>query len=90
MDGCILEQSVSVWAVPELIVGKGGGSRFLNLVAVLFAQMVHISTSIRTLNSGSRTPHSEFRISKKNCGCKFVFGDATSGFVHGVGQGIQN
>ena len=42
------------------------------------AQMVHF-----LLNS-------EFAFRKKSCGRKFVFGDATSGSVHGVWQGIQN
>ena len=37
----------------------------------------------------SEIPNSEFRISKKKVVYgNFVFGDATSGSVHGVGQGI--
>ena len=54
------------------------------------AQMVHFfKTSIRILNSPIL--NSEFRISKKKVVYgNLVFGDATSGSVHGVGQGIQN
>ena len=56
-------------------------------------QMVHFFTSIRILNSEFRILNSkfrilnsEFRISKKNDVFRnFVFGDATSGSVHGVG-----
>ena len=50
------------------------------------AQMVHFFTSIRILNSEFRILNSEFRISKKNVVYRnFVFGDDTSGSVHGVG-----
>ena len=60
------------------------------------AQMVHFFTSIRILNSEFRIPNSEFRIpnsefriphfeKKKIVYRKFVFGDDTSGSVHGVG-----
>ena len=57
------------------------------------AQMVHFFTSIRILNSEFRILNSEFRIlnseiriSKKNVVYrKLVFGDDTSGSVHGVG-----
>ena len=62
------------------------------------AQMVHFFTSIRILkyripNSEFRIPNSEFRIlnfefriSKQNVVYRnFVFGDDTSGSVHGVG-----
>ena len=59
------------------------------------AQMVQFFTSIRILNSEFRIPNSEFRIpnsefriphfEKKNVYRKFVFGDDTSGSVHGVG-----
>ena len=54
------------------------------------AQMVHFFTSIRILNSEFRNSefrilNSEFRISKKNLVYRnFVFGDDTSGSVHGV------
>ena len=42
-------------------------------------------------NSQFRIPGSEFRISKKKVVYgNFVFGDATSGSMHGVGQDIQN
>ena len=41
---------------------------------------------IKLLNCEFRILNSEFRISKKNVVYrKLVFGDATSGFVHGVG-----
>ena len=44
---------------------------------------------IKLLNSEFRILNSEFRISKKKVVYgNFVFGDATSGSVHGVGQGI--
>ena len=47
------------------------------------------NSEFRILNSEFRIPHSEFRISKKKVVYgNFVFGDATSGSVHGVGQGI--
>ena len=60
------------------------------------AQMVHFFTSIRILNSEFRIPNSEFRIpnsefriphfeKKKIVYRKLVFGDDTSGSVHGVG-----
>ena len=48
--------------------------------------MVHQTSQFRIPNSEFRIPNSEFRISKKNVVCrKLVFGDATSGSVHGVG-----
>ena len=45
---------------------------------------------IKLLNSEFRILNSEFRILKKKIvyGNLVVFGDATSGSVHGVGQGI--
>ena len=49
-----------------------------------------LNSEFRILNSQFRILNSEFRISKKECGWMFVFGDATSGSVHGMGQGIQN
>ena len=57
------------------------------------AQMVHFFTSIRILNSEFRILNSEFRIlnsefhisKKKVVYRNFVFGDDTSGSVHGVG-----
>ena len=57
------------------------------------AQMVHFFTSIRILNSEFRILNSEFRIlnsefrisKKKFVYRKLVFGDDTSGSVHGVG-----
>ena len=61
-------------------------------------QMVHVFTSIHILNFEIRIRNSdfgksEFRIphfKKKVVDGIFVFEDATSGSVHGVGQGIQN
>ena len=44
------------------------------------------NSEFRIPNSEFRSLNSEFRISKKNVVYrKFVFGDATSGSVHGVG-----
>ena len=61
------------------------------LISSSMARMVHLFTSIRILNSEFRILNSEFRISKKKVVYgNFVFGDATSSSVHGVGQGIQN
>ena len=43
------------------------------------------NSEFRILNSEFRILNSEFRISKKNAVYRnFVFGDATSGSVHGV------
>ena len=48
-----------------------------------------LNSEFRIPNSEFRIPHSEFRISKKKVVYgNFVFGDATSRSVHGVGQGI--
>ena len=55
------------------------------------AQMVHFFTSIRILNSEFRILNSEFLIlhfEKKGVYGNFVFGDATSGSVHGVGHSL--
>ena len=55
--------------------------------------MVHQTSQIRIPNSEFRIPNSEFRIphfDKKVVDGNFVLGDATSGSVHGMGQGIQN
>ena len=53
------------------------------------AQMVHFFTSIRILNSEFRILNSEFRISrKKGVYGNFVFKDATSVSVHGVGHSL--
>ena len=52
-----------------------------------------LNSEIRIPNSEFRIPNSAFRIpnfEKKVVYGDFVFGDATSGPVHGVGQGIQN
>ena len=57
-----------------------------------------LNSEIRSLNSEFRilkNPNSEFRISnsvflKKVVDGNFVYGDAISGSVHGMGQGIQN
>ena len=51
------------------------------------------NSQFRIPNSEFRIPNSEFRIPnsafrKKVVYGNFVFGDATSGSVHGVGQGI--
>ena len=44
------------------------------------------NSKFRIPNSEIRIPNSEFRISKKNVVYRnFVFGDDTSGSVHGVG-----
>ena len=53
--------------------------------------MTNILWFIKLLNSEFRILKSEFRIphfEKKVVNGNFVFGDATSGSVHGVGQGI--
>ena len=48
-----------------------------------------INSEFRILNSEFRIPNSKFRISKKKVVYgNFVFGDATSGSVQWVGQGI--
>ena len=48
-----------------------------------------LNSEFRIPNSEFRIPHSEFRISEKKVVYgNFVFGDATSGSVHGVRQGI--
>ena len=50
--------------------------------------MVHQTSQFRFLNSEFRNPNSEFRIphfEKNVVYRKLVFGDATSGSVHGVG-----
>ena len=60
------------------------------------SQVVHFCTSIRILKSEFRILNSEFRIlkyefrisKKKVVYGNFVFGDATSGSVHGVGQEV--
>ena len=53
--------------------------------------MVHQTSQFRILNSEFRilNSDSEFRISKKKVVYgNFVFGDATSGSVHGVGHSL--
>ena len=66
---------------------------FIDKLLSTMAQMVHFFTSIRILNSEFRILNSEFRIlnsefrisKKKIVYRKLVFGDDTSGSVHGVG-----
>ena len=49
--------------------------------------MVNQTSQFRIPNSEFRILNSEFRISKKSVVYRnFVFGDATSGSVHGVGS----
>ena len=48
--------------------------------------MAHQTSQFRIPNSEFRIPHFEKKIWK----VIWIFGDATSGSVHGEGQGIQN
>ena len=52
------------------------------------ARMLHylLQYEFSIPNSEIRIPHFENKVVDWN----FVFGDATSGSVHGMGQGIQN
>ena len=54
---------------------------------ILKSEFRILKSEFRILKSEFRILNSEFRISKKNVVYRnFVFGDDTSGFVHGVGR----
>ena len=61
-------------------------TNILWFIKLLNSEFRILNSEFRILNSEFRILNSEFRISKKNVVYrKLVFGDDTSGFVHGVG-----
>ena len=52
---------------------------------ILNSEFRILNSKLRILNSEFLILNSEFRISKKNVYRNFVFGDDTTGSVHGVG-----
>ena len=61
-------------------------TNILWFIKLLHSEFRNPKSEIRILNSEFRILNSEFRISKKKVVYgNFVFGDATSGSVHGVG-----
>ena len=66
-------------------------TNILWFIKLLKSEFRILNTEFRILNSEIRILNSEFRISKNKLWMViWIFGDATSGSVHGVGQGIQN
>ena len=62
-------------------------TNILLFIKLLNSEFRILNSEFRILNSKFRILNSEFRISKKNVVYRnFVFGDDTSGSVHGVEQ----
>ena len=71
------------------VYSKDFVTNILWFIKLLNSEIRIPNSEFRNPNSEFRIPHSEFRISKKKVVYgNFVFGDATSGSMHGVGQGI--
>ena len=62
-------------------------TNILWFIKLLNSEFRILNSEFRILNSEFRIPNSAFRKKKVVYG-NFVFGDATSGSVHGMGQGI--